>query len=364
MRWLAACLLCCYSFYLHADYAAILQQKIKENIPSQWALQQLAADFKGISPLDLSQTALNETMQDRRYGGLLRVRYKIEKKELKVLSATECAKTHPRMAVMTKMFKMILEVCRNKNLPCNDCDFILTLEDVYNPLWQTFRSPFLCFSKNRNVSKGILIPDSDVIDSREMLQEKISKGIQHFPWSSKKAMAFWRGASTGVYANYHDSPRYKLVVASLRSPHLIDAKFDRLVQGVERNAKEYAPYVGGWVDVEEHFRYKYQILIDGNSASWTRGYWQLFSNCVMFKVQSNDIQWYYGALQPYVHYIPVAADCSDLITQIQWAKNNDGVAHDISQNGQEFAQDNLTHADLLYYVYLVLRQYADIQRLK
>ena len=121
-------------------------------------------------------------------------------------------------------------------------------------------------------------------------------------------------------------------------------------------------YLGNYCSVAEYIKYKYQILIDGNTTAWERAYWQLFSNSVIFKQNSNKIQWYYEGLKPWIHYIPIENDISDLPEKIKWALNNDEKVYEISQNAQKFAHENLNYEDILYYIYLLLTEYAKLQK--
>lgn len=34
-------------------------------------------------------------------------------------------------------------------------------------------------------------------------------------------------------------------------------------------------------------------------------------------------EWYYDILKPWVHYVPVKRDLSDLVEKIEWLKEND-----------------------------------------
>ncbi len=114
--------------------------------------------------------------------------------------------------------------------------------------------------------------------------------------------------------------------------------------------------------MKNHLKYKYQLLIDGNSCAYSRAYWQLFSNCAILKQSSPNLQWFYGLLKPYVHYIPLQNDLSDLPEKILWSKDHDKEVRKIISNAQMLAQENLKQADLYYYLYLVLHEYSKMQR--
>ena len=174
----------------------------------------------------------------------------------------------------------------------------------------------------------------------------------------------------GTYTqnNYLDFPRTKLINLSLKHPNIIDAKFVQpLVQMDDNQLKNMfmkSGYVGQRLSIVDQLQYKYQMLIDGNTSSWTRAYWQIFSNSVIFKQESNNIQWYYNYLQPFVHYIPVKHDLSDLVEKIEWAQAHNDSIQKIIENANNFAYNNLQYEDLLLYMYLTLNEYAKLQKFR
>jgi hypothetical protein len=64
----------------------------------------------------------------------------------------------------------------------------------------------------------------------------------------------------------------------------------------------------------------------------------MLSGSVPIKVDSPKIEWFYNGLEPWVNYVPVKADYSDLVTNIQWLKDNDEKAREIAANAQVFAR--------------------------
>src|SRR5262249_18474101 len=100
----------------------------------------------------------------------------------------------------------------------------------------------------------------------------------------------------------------------------------------------------------------------GNTCSWQRMYWTLLSNSVLLKQTTENIEWYYGVLQPYKHYIPFKKDLSDLVEKIQWARRNDNTAKKIAQRATVFAQKNLSEEMIYLYLYWVIIKYAEMQK--
>jgi hypothetical protein len=114
---------------------------------------------------------------------------------------------------------------------------------------------------------------------------------------------------------------------------------------------------GEWMPYEAQFHYKYQLLIDGNASSYTASGWRFFTGGLIFKPESLWRQWYYGALQPGVHYIPLRADLSDLIEKIHWARVHDAEAATIAKRARQFALSHLLQKEQLAYLYFLLQAY-------
>jgi glycosyl transferase family 90 len=331
--------------------------------PPQWAIEQIENDFKSFSATDITMDKLDQAMARRGPDDYLLVRYLIENGQISVQNTTPAVHGigKNRLNQLNHHLNELARLCQNEvKLP--NCEFIISLHDCF---YGSLNTAILSFARNRSSPKVILIPDTDVLVDAEGLQRQAATGNQRYPWESKQEIAFWRGATTGAAfsrQNYGNYPRFQLARKSLDYPDWVDAKFTLFCQGAEHFKGDLVGYAGGSISVPDHFKYKYQILVDGNSCAYSRAYWQLFGNSVILKNDSEDIQWYYHGLQPYKHYIPVASDFHDLIEKLTWAKNNDAIAREISRNAQDFAQSNLSRADLYYYLYLVITRYALLQQ--
>jgi hypothetical protein len=85
--------------------------------------------------------------------------------------------------------------------------------------------------------------------------------------------------------------------------------------------------------------------VDGNVNSWSGLWWKLRSNSVTIKVESSNKQWYYDKLKPWVHYVPVAANMSDLDAAVHFVLDsaNDNALKAIARASTRFIK-NLTYA--------------------
>jgi hypothetical protein len=84
---------------------------------------------------------------------------------------------------------------------------------------------------------------------------------------------------------------------------------------------------------------RFAIDIDGNSNAFSNLFIRLLYGCCVIKVASplGFRQWYYHRLEPWVHYVPVAADLSDLAETIAWCQAHPRDCRDIAAAGQRLA---------------------------
>jgi len=188
-----------------------------------------------------------------------------------------------------------------------------------------------------------------------------------YPWeneTNKESITPPRMGGVFTVENFLQFPRTMAVTLSLQFPDLINARYTALSQCSECSDihSHFQDYFDKYIPVSQHIAFKYQLLIDGNTTAYSRTYWQLFSNSVIFKQSSNATQWYYRAIKPYVHYIPVNSDLSNLTQMIHWAIQHDDLAKEISLEAQRFAINNLTQFHIMQYMYLLLSKYSRLQK--
>ena len=83
--------------------------------------------------------------------------------------------------------------------------------------------------------------------------------------------------------------------------------------------------------------FKYQLDIGGVSGTaWGGLRWKMCaSGSVVFHIDSHMLDWWHTTLEPYVHYIPVHANVTNLYEQYLWAENNPDIVYNIAQAGQK-----------------------------
>jgi hypothetical protein len=75
---------------------------------------------------------------------------------------------------------------------------------------------------------------------------------------------------------------------------------------------------GKWIESREMVEYKYILEMDGNACTWDATAWKLNSGSVLMKVESGWRQWFYDSFHPWIHYVPIADDFSDLQEKYHW----------------------------------------------
>ncbi|CAI8022148.1 Protein O-glucosyltransferase 2, partial [Geodia barretti] len=90
--------------------------------------------------------------------------------------------------------------------------------------------------------------------------------------------------------------------------------------------KEYSEEVYGpkakHVSFHDFFKYKYQINIDGTVAAYRFPY-LMGGGSLILKQDSQYYEHFYRHLRPWVHYVPVKRDLSDIVERLQWALDHD-----------------------------------------
>jgi len=73
-------------------------------------------------------------------------------------------------------------------------------------------------------------------------------------------------------------------------------------------------------------------------------------NSVMLLQESGSRVWFQHMLKPYIHYVPIKKDLSDLIEQIKWCQSNDDKCKEIAQTAYELGKQLLTEETCFSYI--------------
>lgn len=88
----------------------------------------------------------------------------------------------------------------------------------------------------------------------------------------------------------------------------------------------------------EQINFKYILEIDGESNTWDATAWKLNSGSVIFKVESIWQEWWYEEYKPFIHYIPIKDDFSDLQEKYHWCESHQEECEIIIKNAKMLFQ--------------------------
>lgn len=281
-------------------------------------------------------------------------------------------------------FKNMFEtLCNSRKIPdmeffINRRDFpILTNDETepYNNIWGTKNkklvshnykkyAPILSMSTTSRYA-DLLIPTWDDWARVQSFNNiyfptKCKKYNKEFNtlWKDKKEIAVFRGGSTGCGNTLDTNMRLKISYLSTKS-NLIDAgitNWNLRPRKMEKDIyldiidKTKLPFEK--VDPiypEEQSKYKYIIHIDGHVAAFRLSL-ELNMGSVILKQDTEWNLWYLKFLKPYVHYVPIKNDLSDIEEKIIWCKNNDNKCEIIAKNAKDFYNKYLSKKSILDYL--------------
>lgn len=181
-------------------------------------------------------------------------------------------------------------------------------------------APGLAFSDGR--PDYFLVPDPNFLLHKGYAALRCAFEANDIAWAQREPIAFWRGGTSGYptdpVVGWRSLPRIRLCDIARDRPDLIDAGISHAVQTATDEQVRAAGYMRPRAPMEAFNKYKYQIDIDGNTNSWPGLFQKLLSGSPVLKVKSREgyRQWFYDRLKPWVNFVPVASDMSDLVDKI------------------------------------------------
>jgi hypothetical protein len=158
------------------------------------------------------------------------------------------------------------------------------------------------------------------------------------PWAERNSSLCWRGGCSGVSHINGDglakSLRINFVEKIFEYPN---AENVRLSNWWSCGKNIDPKYFADRIHYTEFLKYKIFFIVDGNVIA-SNHMWGFASGCVPFLI-SNGKCWFSHLIEPYVHYIPVNYDLSNLIEQIEYVANNDSAAESIAGAALQFSKE-------------------------
>lgn len=120
-----------------------------------------------------------------------------------------------------------------------------------------------------------------------------------------------------------------------------------------------AVWIGGGMKdpITAEHRYVFHV---GNNGFADRS-WRMFAlGCVVLMVENGWQEWYFSLLKPWVHFIPIKEDSSDVCEKLQWARAHPEEAEAIAARGRAFIETCFDVDLVNLYVAELMRQLGEL----
>ncbi|XP_033866639.1 protein O-glucosyltransferase 1-like isoform X2 [Acipenser ruthenus] len=137
----------------------------------------------------------------------------------------------------------------------------------------------------------------------DLMRDDLEKSARNWPWGKKLPKGFFRGSRTSA-------ERDPLILLSRENPELVDAEYTKN-QAWKSDKDTLGRPPTKEVPLVDHCKYKYLFNFRGVAASFRLKHLFLCGSLV-FHVGEEWLEFFYPQLKPWIHYIPVKQDLSDL----------------------------------------------------
>jgi Glycosyl transferase family 90 len=170
------------------------------------------------------------------------------------------------------------------------------------------------------------------------------------PWHERIEKLVWRGSDS----NY-DRFAFNILANSAKYINDTDVGMSQMVR-LPHDIRQHGP-VRDYIPEGQFGDYKWIANIDGAVAAYRMPAVMALGSTVVLQ-ESPYYEHWYRHLQPYVHYVPMAHDFSNLSDVLSWLKTHDNEAKRIGEAGRAFVLEHLQADSIQCYWYAFLHEYA------
>jgi hypothetical protein len=296
----------------------------------------------------LDKSGLSVSVSKRRYISTLNLRYRVRPTEQAMKRAHKllqwgCKESWPRLrkALDEEGFPFI--VWNGDFRSCNKHNY----KGVSVPIFTVCASVACNYSFPIPTYKTI----RDATASPTTWDYRFTKFKELYPFESKIPKVIWRGSLTGALENYTsdrariarfpvDHPSSILNIGLTGIPDRHDKKGKATID------KSYFGGLANKISPQEAFQ-KYMGIIDIDGNSWSSRFGKLLCyNSVILKVGPRYVDYFYKTLIPWVHFVPVRHDLSDLLEMAEFVVNpaNANNITTIIYNANQWCRKQLTYS--------------------
>lgn len=244
-------------------------------------------------------------------------------------------------------------------------DLVLVSNHQDEPEFDVVRhgGPWFGYCNHLMITSNIMYPASTPVKKRLSCGDGcMAFGLQ----DTRQDKAVFLGSSTG----WSHGRRRAAVLAGIEHSDKIHSGYTQLVdinQETRESTDLAIQQIRPAMSMLQQVRmYKYIINADGNCAAHRLRH-LLASDSVVLWIESNQVEWFYSLLQPFVHYVPIRYDAhdptvtaQDILLKLQWAEDNPSRMAKIVDNANEFAQLHLSEHGLTCYSVQLFSEYSSL----
>jgi hypothetical protein len=247
----------------------------------------------------------------------------------------------------TKIIASLLEKCLVNISDNINVTLLICVHDKYDGEHSNY--PIFSFGKCASKRPDIIqIPSLYLLDGTVRRRCKKTLKVDP-PFQIKRGSVCFYGASTGdlntdknqrIQAALWAQDRKNMVIKITNwcqgaDNHLKSKGFGKQIPKISKKSKS----------IRRQLWYKYLLNIDGNSTSWDRFIWQLYSNSLSLKLDSQQTEFWYPFLEDRQNYVSVNLDNIDNV--VNYYNKNKKNAITINRQSKSLVKDWLLNPDFL-----------------
>jgi len=189
-----------------------------------------------------------------------------------------------------------------------------------------------CFAAHKGDPSGVVLPEAHFLARnyyRDLFREVERYSIS---WNTKINRAVFAGGGHGSLLSYYQNasshqvppdlvPRQQLAAIAANSSLPIDI------------------FLNQSINLKKQLTYKYLIDIDGEARTWDAFAWKMLSGSVLLEMESVWETFFTPFFEPWVHYVPIANDLSNVSEQIEWCLSHDKECREIAERARHRAYE-------------------------
>jgi Glycosyl transferase family 90 len=239
------------------------------------------------------------------------------------------------------------------------------IDDNWKQLLNYSNVPIFSLSSPIHCQKAFPLPTYETIEQSDLNWAALIPYYQKiFPRSLQHHQAVWRGGPTGHHEPLKNT-RIQLCQKTLERPDLLDAKIVKKRKQWHLSSElnnlielfDEDQLVGDKIPMVEFQRYRAIIDVDGHSWSSRFGKLLCYSS-VILKVEPEDVDYFHPELKPWVHYIPIQSNLSNLFDMASLAVSDDPSIVQIIKNANGWCLEHMNRSNLILDMAHILDRYA------